>query len=463
MENKRIRISFIGFIFASIFIFNPNINIIDLLPDFIGYIIITVSISKIADLNETLDEARIAFQRMIWIDAAKVLALFWSFGMAYDSEQNSSLLLWSFVFGVVELIFAVPAFSKLFSGLMSLADRYPSGVIFYRKKHLISQKLRRKSEAERLRTYTLVFLTLKAVFSFLPELADLSNTAYDEQSGFVDLYQFVGLLRFLAFIPILILGLIWIVRMIVFFARIMSDAPFISALENDYIANVLPREGHFIKRRIQASFLVLIIAVVLTVDFRLENINVLPDILSAIAFIALFSMLGKYISKAKKFCFASSITFIVASTLSYVSECYFFSNYSYNDIIRSDEAYAAFIIMIGLEIVKGAVLVLTIIGTYRALSLIINDHTGYVLGQENITEATERQANALRAELRAPLKFMVVLAAVYVVSDIAYDALIDTANFMGVINIICAFAFIACVIKAQSEILLAVKTKYMLE
>ena len=203
MVNKKIRTNIIGIAIACVFIFNPNISIIDLLPDFLGYIILTLCISRIADLNATLEEARVAFSRMIWIDAAKILALFWTFGMSVTSEYTSSLMLWSFVFCVLEIIFAVPAFTKLFTGLLQTANYYPSEVIFFRKKRIFNKELKKKNITETLRNLTVAFLTSKAALSFLPELADLSNISYDEAAvGTVNLYQFIGLLRFLAFMTV---------------------------------------------------------------------------------------------------------------------------------------------------------------------------------------------------------------------------------------------------------------------
>ena len=73
-----------------LFLFNPNINIIDVLPDFIGYIFLCLGGAKLTDLNESIDRALSAFRKMILIDAGKWLALMWVFGMSVTSERNSS-------------------------------------------------------------------------------------------------------------------------------------------------------------------------------------------------------------------------------------------------------------------------------------------------------------------------------------------------------------------------------------
>ena len=93
---------------ALIFLFNPNIAVIDILPDFIGYILICMALVNLADINESLGDALSAFKKLIFIDAAKVVAILWIFGMSVTNERSSSMLLWSFTFCVLEIIFVIP-------------------------------------------------------------------------------------------------------------------------------------------------------------------------------------------------------------------------------------------------------------------------------------------------------------------------------------------------------------------
>ncbi len=472
MVNKKVRKNIIGIAIACLFIFNPNISVLDIFPDFIGYIILSLCVARLADLNDVLDEARVAFTRMIWIDLSKIIAIFWIFGMNVTAEYTSSLMLWSFVFGVLEILFAAPAFSKLFEGLFQIGNHYPNEAILKRKNRPFSEKPRAKNETERIRSFTMVFIYLKAIMSFLPELADISNSAYDEMSsGTVNLYQFIGLLRFFAFVPVLIIGLVWLVRMITYFVSLSKDNAFVDSLSETYSNKILNKKGLFIKRGVQMSFLILVIACILTVDFRLtvedsvifNKINFIPDIIPAILFLIYFIVIKKYSNNNIKYNISSSIFYIVASTVSFVCETYFFSEYSYASIIRNDGALITFCVMIGTVVLKGLAFCLVIFGVYKTLCGVISQHTGYVLGRENVTEATERQAKELHRELKNPIKLVIVASILYALSDVAYEALIDSFGFMGVVNMIFAAIFIILAVKAQSEILLAVNTKYMLE
>lgn len=472
MADKKIRKNFIGIAIACLFIFNPNISVIDVLPDFIGYIILTLCVSRLADLNEVLDEARVAFSRMIWIDLSKIIAIFWIFGMNVTSEYTSSLMLWSFVFGVLEILFAAPAFLKLFAGLMQIGNHYPNEAVLRRKKRLFSKAQRAKNETERLRSFTAFFIYAKAILCFLPEFADITNLSYDELStGTVNLYQFIGLLRFFAVVPALIIGIVWLVKMIRYFVSLCKDTVFVGALSETYSEKILPKKGLFVKRGVQSSFLILIIASVLTLDLRLtvedtlylNKVNFIPDIIPAILFLIFFAVIKKYSQRNAKFNIASSVFYIAAATLSFVTETYFFAEYSYTAIIRSDPALAAFCVMIATLVLKSIAFILVNFCVYRTLCGVISAHTGYVLGRENVTEATERQALELHRELKNPLKLLMGASVLYAASDVAYELLIDSFGFMGLVNMVFAAIFIFLTVKAQSEIMLAVNTKYMLE
>ena len=50
-----------------VFLFNPNITVIDPLPDFIGYILICAALCRLCDLGGALSEAYEAFKRMALI------------------------------------------------------------------------------------------------------------------------------------------------------------------------------------------------------------------------------------------------------------------------------------------------------------------------------------------------------------------------------------------------------------
>ena len=76
------------------------------------------------------------------------------------------------------------------------------------------------SYTDKLKTFSLFFVVLKAVMCVLPELAALGNTSYDEGSAFFNLYRYIGVMRGLCFIPVLAVGVVWLAFTVRYFINI---------------------------------------------------------------------------------------------------------------------------------------------------------------------------------------------------------------------------------------------------
>ena len=117
-KSKHIR--FIPVYLGLLFFFNPYFAVLDLLPDFIGAILICIGLSGFSAVNGNVKDAKDAFFKLIFVDIAKTLCLMISMG-AGTTEQPTALLLISFSAAVVGLFFLIPAMIKLFDALVSLA------------------------------------------------------------------------------------------------------------------------------------------------------------------------------------------------------------------------------------------------------------------------------------------------------------------------------------------------------
>ncbi len=441
---------------AALFLFNPNVTVIDLLPDFVGYILLCAAVSRLADIHEKIGEAYVAFRKMIFIDGAKWLAVIWVFGMTVPSERNTSLLLWTFVFAVLEMIFLLPAYSKFFDGITQIGYLYPNRAVFGERG--------RRSNTDKIKVFTFIFISVKAILCFLPELADLTNASYDESMGAtVNLYRYIGLLRSMAFIPVFIVGLVWLFCIITYFSRIAKDREFMEAITKKYINDVVPKTGLFVRRNFSTFMLIAVIAICLTVDIRIEDNNILPDFIAAAFFIIAFAFIGKYNGQKIKDWIFSSLSFTCFSILASACEYIFFSQYYYGAIIKSDEARNLYILVVALNIIKSGALFWLLYDLYRALMKTVKQHTGYVVGMERSEDKEAKMIADVHYELRKELIRALVFAALYIVSDICFDILAPRVDFMGLINIVFAVACVGFFIKAFSTVQNAIDTKYMLE
>ena len=334
-KSRGINIPWMLIAIGFIFLVNPNISIIDPLPDFIGYIIISIALSKLSLLSETLADAKKSFERMILIDGAKILAIIWVFGIDSSSERASSLLLWCFVFSVLEGIFLIPSCVKLFKGISDLGD--------YHENVSIHSQNGKKSYTDRMKFFTLAFVVIKAIMTVLPEVSSLTNSSYDETASFVNMYRYIGIMRLLACVPVIIIGLAWICAILRYFKRIAKDVSLNTALENKYVTDVLPKKGAFVIRDVKIVSWLLVISAVLSLDFVIEGRNIIPDVFVLAALIPAFLFMCKNSRINKKGFFVSAAFYGVICVLAALLNYFYLENYTYNALDK--DAYAFYLYM----------------------------------------------------------------------------------------------------------------------
>lgn len=457
MKRKRI-INFSAIGLSLIFLFNPNVAVIDFLPDFIGYVLLCIALTNLSDINDTVSQALKIFKKLIIIDVAKLASLMWVFGISVVNERNSSLLLWSFVFAVLEMVFVIPAFLKLFAGMNELGFLYDNTSVIGSKK-----ADSKKNYTDKIRGFTVFFISIKAIMSFLPELADLTTTEYSENMGLTNMYRYIGVARGLAFAPVLVIGTLWIVKTVSYFMRVDRDVVFVEALEKTYAERVTPKTGIFVKRNIALSFAVLMVAFIFSVDFRMESVNMLPDFVCAILLGVFFVVISKKTKVNIKLPVIGCCVYFAISIFAYLSEMYFFKNFYYGAIYRSDEAMTAYTVMAISACASTLVFALICLAVLKCVREVINAHTGITAISENATLTYKNINEIVKKELGRYAVICVAATAIYAISDVCYVLLAKDFGFMFFINVIVAVAFIGTFFKLFGEISEAVNSKYILE
>ena len=464
MEKRSARIPWGAFAIAFVFIFNPNVSVVDVLPDFLGYIILSLSLVKLSFVCDGLADARRAFERMILIDGAKILALLWVFGIEVSSERSSSMLLWSFVFGVLEIAFLMPAFCKLFDGLSELGNFHANTSIHG------SRRVGGHSYTDKLKKLTVFFVIFKAVMALLPELADLTNASYDETSAFFDMYRYIGVMRGLCFVPVLIVGIVWLSRSICYFSRIKADTALTDSVERAYREKVIPKDGLFAIRNVKIATWFFVVSAILTIDFKIDGVNIFPDIL-VVGFM-IFALL--YFYKSTKIsvmpCAVALGAYGISAVLCEFADTYFHNNYTYHAIDKSDEAFSWYIAYVASVAIKGILFVVMLVILVNLIRKIIVKHTGFVLGKEINSEGESKRIAEVHSDLTKGFIRIIDIAIVYVFSDVLcslygafYAYMSKNMGWFSVLNIVIAIIFIAMSVRAVSDLREAVQTKYMLE
>ncbi len=439
---------------ALVFLFNPNFNIIDILPDFIGYIILCAALSRLSDMNEDISVARRKFSYMIAADVAKLACIFITFSSPSADERNTMLLLIAFAFAVIEAVLLIPAIRSLFGGIMNLGYKFDNTSVLGRKKSA------RKNYTEKIRSASIAFVAVKAAAYTLPEFAVLTTHTYDEGSRMVYIYDFIGLLRAFAFIVALIVGIVWLVCAAGYFNRLRKDEAFISALDAEYAENVAPRTGYFVRKDVRLASALFFVASLLFIDFRLEYFNVIPDVLGAAVLIGAAIILKKRIPDLVKY-FVPFLAYAVLSLVATLVEYNFFTEYYYSAIIRNDEAYRAYCVMLASSMFDVLGFILAIIGMSYILKSFIKDHTGFFIPDATIN--AEDKIKKVHNELNKKMFVLYAGAFLCAASDIFYDFFADKLNFAGFVNFVCTLVFIGTVYYVTDAVGEEVDSKYILD
>lgn len=251
-----------------VFLFNPNVVLLDVLPDCVGCLLILVGIYRISRLNLTLRDAYSDFWRLMIVGLCKLPAL-WVYSAFAGGSGDVWGLLFSFGFGIFEAFYAIRAFKGLFDGLTLLANDRPDVDIAG------SAVFHRLSEV-RLLTY--LFMAIKPLFAALPELCNLSSEEYGTvtSEGIQSVARFRLLFTVAAAAIVLILGIAWLVRIAGYFRRIGKDRDFLAALDLRYREEILSDPLRQNVSRVGTALILIGAAALFSLEFKFDGFNVLP-------------------------------------------------------------------------------------------------------------------------------------------------------------------------------------------
>ena len=346
MKKNRI-VKFGLLILGFIFFANPNISVFDILPDCIGCLFIIAAIFKLSDMSDEMAEARRAFHILFWINLSKLPALMlllWTTGVNVGEE--TMWLLFAFCYAVAETVFGLRAFRALFDGLAYFGTRKDGGE-FILVKLLRAEKTAKNGKItpakyRRIESYlgfTSLFWVAKQVLCTLPEFALLSShdsLGYVTSEGLM-IYNFRPVFLALGAIVSLVFGIVWLVRICGYTRHLARHKDFFSTLCEEYKDVVNNRKGIFAMRRTHIFSVVASAAAIFSVDFYLDEVNVLPDFISAVLLFIAASIIANQVGGAK-WLKISSVLYFLTSLVTFVSMLAFTSEYPYSEVHKIEHA-----------------------------------------------------------------------------------------------------------------------------
>ncbi len=331
VKNEPLRLGLIAT--GAIFLFNPTINILDPLPDLIGFWMIAYALTAVAYLSEHMYEARKNFVYLAFLEGAKLLV-----NLTVPGTSGSFLLLMTFCFVVLEMILFLPAVGSLFEGISSMGTRHGAPDSFFyvplskgkmrktqkllasvteaktpKDKELILKKIDKISKRMSLgglKIFTILAFLVRQGGAILPTLPNLKlyGDAYFVTSGQINWSQFVGIFYILSWIAGFSVCIPWLCKFRAYWRSMGNYVELEEKLYSKYATEVLTDKGRLYADLMQKVMIIGIVACCATFTFPVDNVNFVPNFITAGLVIAALVYLIPF---GKRYCVAG----IVASSL----------------------------------------------------------------------------------------------------------------------------------------------------
>ncbi len=319
-----------------IFLSNPNINIIDVLPDCIAYLLLILVIGSLGETVPYLAECRSALVKLALVTLVKLPAV----TVMYSNMTSGKDIvpLFTLVFAALEVILLYSAVENGYKALSYLGERTDCSSV--RDPFRISRKTVTTPEA--LRIFTLAFFFLKSILSVIPELFLLTPESISLRRKLADAYPTVIVLCIFAS---LIIGIIWLCRTIKY-VKTINKADDMRVAIDSLKKRGAPEEesAKDTLKRLTSSLTLIAVSSLFIFDVVISDFggyNILPHfIYGIILFCALFNYAEQ---KTQRILYIISTSgFCVSSLLSHFALKRFFDTFTYMHLSYSKSAMEAY-------------------------------------------------------------------------------------------------------------------------
>ena len=284
-ERIKMKSGLVFVFFGLIFLINPNFNLFDILPDFIGFALVCAGLAKYALIDENLSSAKKCSAYCAVLSVAKLVFSLWT-----NAGHTDYLLPLGFAFAVLEMIFMTAFFRNLCTGLDYVAMR--------------SSEESARTKLSNLFSMSVIYTLGTRVFDFVPQLfllaaqneeLDLSYNAYRK----MPLSAVKPYVMFACVAVNLVLGLLLVIVASGALKKLRKSEKFITFAQQKYKDNVEHDRERYVSIVMPGVFVLCAIASVFLYDFEIDGVNLLPTFAAVPFFAAAFARMKKLDSNIK--------------------------------------------------------------------------------------------------------------------------------------------------------------------
>lgn len=263
----------------------------------------------------------------------------------------------------------------------------------------------------------------------------------------------------------MLIGIIWLIRAILFFRGILRDSVLIASMKEKYETAVLPNTGLFVRRDISFVLRLFAIAVLTTPDLYLDDVNIISDTFTALLLAWTFIKLKPYYKNYKLGVMISAVYgvfTIIGSQLSYkfVTDSYPAKTWENRAVFKE------FWTMYPVRIIEAALLLVTVYFALNGVRAIIKDHCGYIPSTMDEAYRNSRM-EAIRKEVGSKANVCLAFAAAAALSGGLYEFILSLNLFISpiwwIINFAVCGAFFVSSLYMMGAVNEEVESRYMLD
>lgn len=310
-------------IVAAVFWFNPLISNVDILPDIVGYLLVIKAFNKSSYVYDYADDVCVSAKKMCIISGVKLFSI----TMVSSFDPTMSLLL-SFCFGVLELVFGVPFFNKLFRLYSQLvpADNYEA-----------------HKRAPGAKTWTIIALAVRLISAVLPDLTALSLDSAFTMDVEYSYIRFKPLFIGFFVIVSLTVSTIWLVKYIVYLRKAITKELRCRCLD-DFNNQIKTKTSIFEAKDSIKAIIVISVASLFIFDFTwgYTSVDILQDfVFPLVTVLSLLYLAFKEIYKINRWFWILLSTFAVQVGIDIyemVCNIKYFEKYNLSSMLKVPEA-----------------------------------------------------------------------------------------------------------------------------
>lgn len=358
------------FILAGLcFFFNPVVELVDFLPDFIGCILMLKGLSMLRDVCEYENDARRGFRRLLWLSLSHIPAFFVMISIVNRHiTEKMFMLLIIFIYSIIEAVLLCVTFNNFIDGFVYLGERRDNNTAFY----LPGKPGKKKRQVAGLRGMLTAFFIVKAACEIAPELVHLQvvdeYAAYRDSSILLERYK-TAFIVIAALVP-LAFGIAVFVRIFRYVRAVSLDARFTDGILEEYRLKIKPDSKIFAYRRYSLVLGLMAAAAILCTDLYFDNVNVIPDFLAGGFFFTAACLMYRE-TQWRKGALAASAAYTVSGVICTVLSIRFTDSFSYEDVGHDDAADRLFSYLRLSTLITQVLFLFTVVLTVMMLTSVI--------------------------------------------------------------------------------------------